>query len=243
MEYNNEDFAKGMQKTFSKMLQPGSLERTASAYGPKTDSDYRDHKVIDAELKNPTFKDFVNRGYASEDGYAIRINPRTHQKEMFIAGTRHGSQWLLNVLDAGLYVGDKLLSKIANSTVEVGLAEMTGQHIPFDRFNIKLLQHLDRPRHKKEKFFADIIEREGVDVVFGHSRGGAMVADLDISQHIQKVGLDSAMMIASNTDMINYNEGGGYNPLGLFDKIIGLTGGHNVHYDASPLSFHQAWLT
>jgi len=200
---------------------------------------------IKANVSHPDFKYFAKDAYKSKDGYSIRFNPETGQKEMFIAGTRHASQWALNVIDGVLYTADSAASATVNDVVggflsEIGIPEKLHPHVESHLFS-----KLDRPRVKKEKFFADIAEKEGVDVVYGHSRGGAMAADLDVDT--QKIGLDAAMMIAHDKHALNLYEG--YegmeipNPMGIFDEVIGATGENNVHFDASYFSPHKVWKT
>lgn len=233
--------AQRAETSFMNMLQPQDRNVIkAGQYGERITRD--NIGAIKADLSGTGFKDFVAAGYDSEDGYSIRINPNTGQKEMFVAGTRHGSQWALNALDTVLYGADKVLSSGVNLAEKALFEELLGEEpeeapLPV---NLKLLSRIDIPRHKKEKFFEKIARDNGVEVIYGHSRGGAMIADMDIP-NVEKVGLDAAMLIARNSDTLNISEGGGLNPLGLFDEIIGLTGKDNVHYDASAFSPHRVW--
>lgn len=201
-------------------------------------------KQIEADLKDPSFKEFVKRGYDSDDGYSIRINPETGQKEMFVAGTRHGTQWALNFLDALLYPLDRIATDVVNDTQLAIQAEMMPElHEPLYPVKVHFFENLDLPRHQKQEFFEKIAEENGVEVLYGHSRGGAMIADMNTTA--KKVGLDAAMAIARNKDVLNIDEHGSvnWNPASLFDAIIGLTGEDNVHYDASPWSPHKVWST
>jgi hypothetical protein len=204
--------------------------------------------AIQTTLADPGFADFVNDSYKSAEGYSIRINPRTGKKEMMVAGTRHSTQWLLNAYDSGLYVADKALKSAANEVLDHTIGELY-EDVPFlDDISpkphikgIKLFERADPWRQKKQKMYSEIAKENNVDVVYGHSRGGAIVADMNVPSGTQKVGLDAAMLIAHHTGMLNINEGGGLNPLGLFDYAIGLTGEDNVTYDASTFSPHKVW--
>lgn len=204
-------------------------------------------EALQTTLKDKNFGRFVEAAYEAPEGYAIRINPYTGKKEMMIAGTRHSTQWLLNAMDSGLYGGDKLMKTGANFVLDNTINRVTdpvGELLPKAHIKgVKLLENVDIPRKQKERYYTQIAKENNVDVVYGHSRGGAMVADMKLPKGTQKVGLDSAMLIAHHTGMKNLNEGGGWNPLGLFDRAIGLTGKDNVTFDASTFSPHKVWKT
>jgi len=166
-------------------------------------------------LSHSSFDEFAREAYDDvNNGYAIRVNPTTGDKEMFIAGTKppgHG-QWLLNVWDIPWY-------NLANVT------------------NVKSFEKMDPWRYKKTKYFEEIAREEGVDIIYGHSRGGAILADMDVDRHVTKVGLDAAMSIAADKNMTNLQE---FGFSGIFDKVIGATGKENVNFDLGP-KFHSVW--
>lgn len=200
---------------------------------PITSDQILDHNdtLLDKTLADPEFEEFSKLAYTSKKGYAIRVNPRTGQKEMFIAGTRSTGQHVLNVWDGILYntqaiFGDELDHTWENET---GLPSWTRPDITF----------FDPWRKYKTDQFEQIARREGVDVIYGHSRGGAIVADMDVDDHVVKIGLDSAMIIAEHKDMVNYNEWG-TTPSGVFDGFIGLTGKDNRTKNLGD-EFHHAW--
>ena len=173
------------------------------------------HELFNVTLSQTSFDDFAKEAYDDgNDGYAIRINPLTGDKEMFIAGTKppgHG-QWALNLWDMPWY----------------NLSHITGWE-GFER--------MDPFRYRKTKYFERIAKEAGVDVIYGHSRGGAIVADMDVPSNITKVGLDAAMVIAADKDTLNLQE---FGVSGLFDKVIGMTGDENVDFDLGP-KFHSVW--
>ena len=182
---------------------------------------------FDREFNDPNFAQFANEAYASRDGYAIRLNPATGRKEMFVAGTRDLNDWILNTADMMLYSGDALLTEQAKKMA------------PWrDQKRIKFLEKLDYPRVEQTRYFEEIARKENVSRIYGHSRGGAIVSDMDTDA--SKIGLDAAMIIASNKDTVNFYEGENYLYTGLFDYAIGYTGTHNVHYNHS-LSPHKVW--
>lgn len=163
-------------------------------------------------LSDSSFKDFAKSAYDSVQGYSIRINPMTKKKEMFVAGTRDLSQWALNAYDGMLHL--------------YGWGD---------------IQILDPFKFSKQNELGGIAVKNGVDIVYGHSRGGALVADMPLPRCTQRVGLDAAMMLAANKSIVNLNEGGGVNPLGLFDAYIGQSGNRNITMDYSPWHPHKVW--
>lgn len=99
----------------------------------------------------------------------------------------------------------------------------------------------DEWRLNKQEQIADIAAKEKVDVVYGHSRGGALVADMPLPMCTQKIGLDAAMVLAGNKDMLNLTESGTGNWGSSFDKMLARTGRYNVPVDFSPWSPHRVW--
>lgn len=182
------------------------------ATDPVLSHGYDSMETLRRSLNHPSFRDFARHAYSVESGYAIRRSPITGKIEMFVAGTRSRGQWALNIFDAALY----------NYTDPV--------------FHV-----LDPWRVAKQRELTNAVLSYGVQVVYGHSRGGALVADLKLPDIVQKVGLDAAMVLAKNKSMLNLNEGGGFNPMGKFDEMIGRTGLKNVTVDYSPFSPHKVW--
>lgn len=171
-----------------------------------------DLETLKKTIADPSFQQFADRAYAAKEGYSIRQNPSTGKKEMFVAGTREMSQWALNVYD--------------------GLLHSSG---------LGQIQILDPFKFMKQNELGKIASDNGVQIVYGHSRGGALVADMPLPRCTQRIGLDAAMMIAGNKNMINLNEGGSWNPMSVFDKYIGETGAQNVTIDYSPWTPHKVW--
>lgn len=171
-----------------------------------------DLNTLKRTIADPSFKNFAKKAYDSKDGYSIRTNPHTNKTEMFVAGARDLSQWAMNLYDGVLHQSD---------LGEIGV--------------------LNPWRLDKQNHLGRIAQDNYIDVVYGHSRGGALAADMPLSECTQRVGLDAAMMIAANKDIVNLSEGGGVNPLGLFDEYIGQTGQKNVTVDFSPWYPHKVW--
>mmetsp|Transcript_18517 Transcript_18517/g.27448 ORF Transcript_18517/g.27448 Transcript_18517/m.27448 type:complete len:246 (+) Transcript_18517:1894-2631(+) len=212
-------------------------EKRSQTYGKASDAKL---DTISKVLQDSHFDGFAKDAYASEHGYAIRVNPNTGEKEMFIAGTRHGVQWGLNLLDTVLYTGDSLIDK------EVQLFRT----VVFDEFGIplpnpghaKILAKLDVARDAKEEYFAEVAKANHVQVIYGHSRGGAIASDIAGRTGARAIGLDAAMSIAHNKDTLNVNEGhaGSLNPKDYFDALIGLTGKNNQYMDFNS-KIHTVW--
>ena len=152
-----------------------------------------------------------NRGL----GYSIRWNPHTGQKEMYVAGSQGWKDWLLNAVDTVYYGAEKIFGKELDAvwTAETDLPPNTRPN----------LTQFDFYRNERSKKLSKIAKEEGVAVVYGHSRGGAVVADLDFTG--RKVGVDAAMIIANNKDMENYHR------QSVFDEILGATGKNNIPVD------------
>lgn len=138
----------------------------------------------------------VSESYSNPKGYSIQINPYTGDKEMFVRGTtfkRAGIEWAQNALE----------SPFAKALPGPG---------PF----LHNLSKFGRQRHAD--YLSDIARKEGVTVVYGHSRGAGLVADMYVPR-ARKVGLDGAFVITDRRKthgMVNYRQ------KQVFDWGIGL---------------------
>lgn len=184
-------------------------------------------------LEKEDFGEFSKTAYASKEGYAIRMNPYTGEKEMFVAGTRDVGQWALNVQEGASMKLDAHRKKVMT---QLGVPPELQDHVWFETDQSWLYK---KTRGKTEKELADIAKREGVDVVYGHSRGAALIADSKWDPDTRVVALDGAMMLAKNKDVWNLNEGGtGFT--GEFDAFIGQGGMKNQSLDLGP-NIHHVW--
>ena len=149
---------------------------------------------------------------------------------MFIAGTRTRGQWALNLLDLVTHEANKHIDEISEAT-----------EIPFNMVPLGF-RNLDPWRESKREYLERIAKENGVQVIYGHSRGGAILADMNTNPDVQKVGLDSAMIISENKDMLNLNEykRGSLNPYDYFDGLIGFGGKKNVTVNLGD-NMHHAW--
>ena len=140
---------------------------------------------------------------------------------MFVDGSRTLRDWKLNVWDVPVtYIQSKVQSKKSK----------------FAKFDKKhdVIGYLDPWRRKKTRRLEKIAKKNHVNLIYGHSRGGAIVADMRVGPNVQKVGLDAAMVITPNKDMLNLHEDT------AFDKIVGATGKYNHVFNNGP-RFHQSW--
>jgi len=187
----------------------------------------KDLTSLNETIGREDFDDFKTSAYSSPDGYSIRYNPISGEKEMFVAGSRNVGDWVGNTVDSVLYNLDLGMDRSDDSEEEPN---------PLGTWLGSMAYRLDVPRQRAERKYEEIAKREGVEVLYGHSRGGAIVADMNVPG-VSKVGLDSAMLIAKNRDMLNLKEGG---IRGTFDTLIAARGTNNVNDDLGP-NFHSVW--
>jgi len=144
-------------------------------------------------VSNDRFRSFAKQAYSSKHGYAIRENKSTGEKEMFVRGTtfkRGGIEWVQNVLESPA-------SALAGGGF--GLAGDVSRHI----------------RNKHAKFLGDIARKNNVDVIYGHSRGAAIVEEMHVPGAV-KLGLDGATLLNRHTTISNYRQ------RQAFDGLIGV---------------------
>lgn len=138
----------------------------------------------------------VKAAYDNKQGYSIKTNPRTGDKEMFVRGTTfkgQGREWFSNAIEV----------------------PAIGAFAPAP------YQALRKHSIKRRKQFADklseIAKRAGVTQVWGHSRGATVVADM--KGPFRRDGLDGAFLLADRrgkSGMTNYRQ------KQAFDAMIGL---------------------
>ncbi len=134
------------------------------------------------------FNKFAKQAYEAPRGYAIRENPHTGEREMFVAGTRTTGDWGGNLKES---VRRKYETLLRLKSRPVGY------------------------RSRYENHLADVARKAKVDVIYGHSRGAALVNDIPYSG-AKKIGLDGATIMSfqpySNDNYIQNQP---------FDKLIG----------------------
>lgn len=163
--------------------------------------------------KDSTFRDV---------GISYRINPLTGEREMFIAGSGNIGDWIYNVTNTISYGLDKIL--------EPSIDRIWKRYkIPFQKPKLKKLA-IDR--RIQQKGVARKARNYKADRIYGHSRAGAIVADTETKA--EKIGVDSAMLLAENINMKNYHRDS------LFDKALALSGKRNKKVK-SGRSIHWAY--
>ena len=183
-----------------------------------SENDYRYY------INQPSFDTFAKEAYKSRDGYAIRINPSSHQREMFVAGTRHLSDWLANIVEAAWFnkgsVNEIYPLPIQDSDILKAIDDHVKDPFPYRKKYISKLN--------------EIAKQNNIATVYGHSRGGALVAEMD--GPFDKVALDGAMILTTvgDSNILNIEA-----RKQAFDWIIGLGGEHNVTKKTS--HFHRVW--
>lgn len=137
--------------------------------------------------------------YASPDGYSVLKNPISDENEMFVRGTKYGGEWLQNALEA-------VPRPLSAALPAVGFASSGSR-----RFRSRYAKKLDYARSATNS-----------RVVYGHSRGAALVADMTSGP--KKVGVDGAMLLADRgkRGFTNYRQDQ------WFDRAIGYGGKNNV---------------
>jgi len=119
--------------------------------------------------------------YSSPEGYSVMRNPISDEPEMFVRGTKTGGEWLQNAAEA--------LPRWAGAAVPVaGLASNASRRW--------------RKSYAKKLDYAQ--KRSGSKVVYGHSRGAAVVGDMTSS--FKKVGVDGAMLLSKDKKFTNYRQ-------------------------------------
>lgn len=193
-------------RNFADQVRRAKLEKT-DPLRHAIDEDDVDYLV--GYVRNDNFNDFALRAYSSKNGYAIRRNPVTGDTEMFIAGSRSGGDWASNLLEG----------------INTGLLTdgLTGIELPeLDPFGRKWQRGMNWRRDAARRY-DEIAQRNGVDVTYGHSRGGAIIGDMKYGG--RKVGLDSAQIISDDPSNLNLEDGR------WFDAILGMRGEHNLYAD------------
>lgn len=189
---------------------------------------------------------FKAQAYENPDGVAIRTNPETGYKELFIAGSRDFKDWTSNIHEGQYHLFEKFkgllelkggkdkaqLVKEAEGLGKLEAMDPIGM-IGMDRFE-GFLGLSESHRDEFSAYIDRIIEAEGVDVVYGHSRGAAIASGL--KSDVKIIGLDGATFIGhDDSHMLNINQPAseGY----AFDFV--LDAGHKNSITLKDRAFHD----
>jgi hypothetical protein len=174
-------------------------------------------------MRDSDLSGFKAQAYTNPDGIAIRVNPVTGKKELFIAGTRDSGEWAQNVLE-GEKAGLGWLSKVVGHPIEGGglgsLARTTDLS--------------GEARDAWSQYIDELIVENNVEVVYGHSRGGATLSGL--KSDVTKIGLDAATSIGhEHQDWVNLR-----NPaIGGAGFDAGLSIGYKHNLVLKDTAFHD----
>lgn len=147
-----------------------------------------------------------SQAYVNTDGLAIRTNPQTGYKELFIAGSRTHRDWTQNALEAGgkMLSDVDLLLKVkggydkakivyaAEGLSKLEALDPTGTVVLHGTHNV--LDSSTVARDEYAAYIDRVIEANDIDIVYGHSRGAATASGL--KSDVKIIGLDGAMYIA-----------------------------------------------
>lgn len=164
-------------------------------------ADNFDPGPLEQTLSTEDFASFADEAKESPKNFALRVNPVTGEKEMFIYGTPspfainkqkgYKETWIENLRDSVIFGQNYVMNKAAPGV----------KHHLGEAFVMK-------GRVPEEVYLANIAKANDVDVIYGYSRGGAIASDLkNYGYKGAVVGLDAAMLITPNKDIINFTEG------------------------------------
>lgn len=175
------------------------------ASDPRYWAEYLDASDIEA---------FHQHAYANADGLAIRTNPITGYKEMYISGSRNSRDWMQNVLEAidhgfdslddfikaygAARKGEKLVEG-ASWGEKLEAADPQSQ-VLFE-WAKNALSGSEASRDRYSSYLDMLVVEDNIDVVYGHSRGSAIMSGM--KSNVKKVSLDGAMYIGHEVDYIN----------------------------------------
>lgn len=176
---------------------------------------------------------FKDQAYVNPDGIAIRINPVTGYKELFIAGSRTRGDWYQNIAETGA----SLFHKISKFLEIKGLYDKGVKAFQYDAEALdptgaiimestqNVFDTSSTARDNYSDYIDSIIRKNDIEVVYGHSRGSAIMSGLH--SDVIKIGIDGATFIGhEDQDFVNLvqptNEGF------AFDKLISTGYKHNV---------------
>lgn len=179
-----------------------------------------DEKYWKSYIKNTELNDLWAAAYASPAGMAKRVNPVTGKKELFIAGTRTHFNWLQNFAEGAhtmaTDIGDAIVDHVP--VVDQGKAKLLKSFMQGVNFPGGISKQLTSAEGGE---INQMILDEGIDVVYGHSRGASYFSHIDDS--VVKIGLDAAEVLTSgDTDYVNLQSDD------WFTKSIGKRRGHHV---------------
>lgn len=198
-------------------------------------------------LDDSDINTFKTQAYVNPDGIAIRTNPITGRKELFIAGSRTSRDWMQNIAEGVDHSWDRVnavmttlgtaeKAKIvydAEGWAKAKAFDPSGAIIMEESHNV--FQSSTVARDSYAAYIDDIIREEDVEVVYGHSRGAAIMSGL--KEDVVMIGLDGSTFIShDDADFINLVQEpveGSFS----FDKLIST--GYKNNVQLSGRAFHD----
>lgn len=190
-------------------------------------------------LQRSDLHTFKHQAYVNPDGIAIRENPITHKKELFIAGSRTYGDWFSNLSETVDSAWDKVelvmnikgmndkIKKAYNAASWAERAEVldpTGVAVMEEGHSLFQVSGVARDNYSS--YIDGIISKYNVEVVYGHSRGAAVMSGLH--SDVKKIGLDGATFIGHEgsdfVNLVNPSEPRSF----AFDKLLSSGYDHNL---------------
>lgn len=193
---------------------------------------------------------FKSQAYSNPDGLAVRVNPQTGLKELFVSGTRSPIEWIQNVQETGQHVFESVTPLLdAKGGADKARTVYTGETIAAKSEALNpegfiLMEMMDTEASTSEfirdqyaAYIDELITELNIDVVYGHSRGAATISGL--KSDVYKIGLDGAMFIAHpDSDILNISNESSF----MFGFDEALVGGYKNNITLKKRAFHDVTL-
>jgi len=175
-----------------------------------------DKQFWDNYLDVSNLRDFRRTAYQADAGYSIRYNALTGQNEMFVAGSRKSVRdWTQNLAEGARSIARHPLVRnvVTAGSILTGQPEILAAYSTYAA-NAELAGDVSIEYRKQfAKQLQDQAKLYDVKVIYGHSRGAAVMSDIQFDG--VKIGLDGFTEGVDNVDFINITNAGG-----LIDKTI-----------------------
>ncbi|BAJ40165.1 hypothetical protein [Protobacilladnavirus tenuis] len=179
--------------------------------------------------------EFSAAAYSAPSGVAIRVNPHTGLKEAFIAGTRGPLDWGRNIIEGADSIVSAGLHKVTNIMPKGELrnkAEAAANVLE----NVSVPGRISKILTRSEgEELAETFREEGVQVIYGHSRAGAILQYFP-EEEFTTIALDGANIVGHDPmSAPNFSSDD------IFSRTIGI--GSRKRVELPGRSFHKAWET
>lgn len=166
-------------------------------------------------------RSFRGASYRSDAGIAIRWNAALQCNEMFIPGTHwmNPRDHLQNIAEAASNLAqNKLLEGVVTAASTVfEQPELIEAYQEYKQYAIAAGDVSKEFRRKYADELSQLAKKYNVKVIYGHSRGAAVMSDMNVDGAV-KIGLNGATeLIDGDPDFVNFVNKGG---LPIFDWLI-----------------------